>query len=101
MPRPTRTTTDPETGIEITTHWKEEPLSKNMINWRITSTVSQIKNDIAKNPVPHGVQLNLAGYSTGSVIIAQSALMLTNEGKTIDNLISISGGKSLAFRRRL
>ena len=56
---------------------------------RITSAVNQIKSDIENNPLKEGEQFNLSGYSTGSVIMAQAALMLANEGHTIDNLVLI------------
>ncbi|MEZ4713497.1 MAG: hypothetical protein R3A44_40290 [Caldilineaceae bacterium] len=36
-----------------------------------------------------GEQLNLIGYSTGSVIMAQSALQMANNGYVIDNLVLV------------
>ncbi len=58
-------------------------------DWRIKQTVKTIKEDLQKNPLAEGEQLNLSGYSTGSVIMAQSALKLAQEGYVIDNLILI------------
>ena len=58
-------------------------------NWRITKAVDAIKEDLVKNPLKKGEQFNLSGYSTGSVIMAQAALMLANGGTSIDNLILI------------
>ncbi len=43
-----------------------------------------IANEIPKN---HSGQLNLSGYSFGSVIMSHVALALADEGYTIDNLI--------------
>ena len=58
-------------------------------NWRITQAVSSIKADLASNPLEKGEQFNLSGYSTGSVIMAQAALMLAGEGQVVDNLVLI------------
>jgi RHS repeat-associated protein len=51
---------------------------------RVTSATSQIENKLLK-----GQQLNLAGYSMGSVLMAQTALRLADKGYHIDNLILI------------
>ena len=59
------------------------------VDWRIKSTVEQIEADRKAKPLQDNEQFNLAGYSTGAVIMAQSALMLANKGQTIDNLILI------------
>jgi hypothetical protein len=59
------------------------------VNWRIQSTVEQINQDLKDNPLMEKEQFNLTGYSTGSVIMAQSALMLAKQGKVIDNLVLI------------
>ena len=58
-------------------------------DWRITKAVEDIKADLKKTPLAKGEQFNLSGYSTGSVIMAQAALQLTNDGQTIDNLVLI------------
>ncbi len=58
-------------------------------DWRITQAVSKIKADLASNPLENGEQFNLSGYSTGSVTMAQAALMLAEEGQVIDNLVLI------------
>ncbi|MCS6819264.1 MAG: hypothetical protein NZ522_04880, partial [Chitinophagales bacterium] len=59
------------------------------IDWRITKAVNDIKADLKKNPLAKGEQFNLSGYSTGSVIMAQTALQLAKEGHVIDNLVLI------------
>lgn len=55
-------------------------------DWRVTSTVNQVKEDLANNPLEGG-QLNLMGGSGGSVIMAQAALVLADEGQLINNVI--------------
>jgi|688.fasta_scaffold197021_2 hypothetical protein len=64
-------------------------VDNNSVNWRIKSSVEQINADLESSPLGENEQFNLSGYSTGAVIMAQSALMLANEGKTIDNLVLI------------
>jgi RHS repeat-associated protein len=73
-------------GIRFPVEFRTE---QQKADWRITSTVNQIKADLKANPLENGEQLNLTGYSTGSVTMAQSALTLANEGQVIDNLILI------------
>lgn len=58
-------------------------------NWRILKAVAEIKSDLTASPLSDGEQFNLSGYSTGSVIMAQAALMLAKEGQIIDNLVLI------------
>lgn len=55
----------------------------------IDSAVEQIQGNIANSPLEEGEQFNLAGYSYGSVLQAQVALRLANDGQYIDNLILI------------
>jgi LysM repeat protein len=74
---------------------KASPLNEHryVLNGRVSSTISQIQNNIATNNIDG--QVNLIGYSTGSVIMAQSALYLANEkGIKIDNLILIGSAIS-------
>lgn len=59
------------------------------VDWRIKSTIAQIEADKKAKPLQENEQFNLAGYSTGAVIMAQSALMLAKKGQTIDNLVLI------------
>ena len=68
---------------------KEPVYEKEPLDWRITSTVKQIKDDLKNNPLEKGEQFNLTGYSTGSVTMAQAALQLANGGQMIDNLVLI------------
>ncbi|MEM9858751.1 MAG: RHS repeat-associated core domain-containing protein, partial [Bacteroidota bacterium] len=56
---------------------------------QIDNAVSQIRQNLADNPLAEGEQFNLAGYSYGSVLQAQAALQLANDGQYIDNLILI------------
>ena len=55
----------------------------------IDRAVGQIKGNLADIPLEEGEQFNLAGYSYGSVLQAQVALKLANDGQYIDNLILI------------
>ena len=59
------------------------------IDYRIAKGITAIKKDLLRNPLKKGEQFNISGYSTGSVVMAQVALHLANEGKVIDNLILI------------
>jgi RHS repeat-associated protein len=58
---------------------------------RITKSVGQVKNYLQNHPnsKQENNQLNLAGYSMGSVLMAQTALKIADEGTIIDNLILI------------
>ncbi|MBX2944151.1 MAG: hypothetical protein KF860_17610, partial [Cyclobacteriaceae bacterium] len=56
---------------------------------RISAAMRNIRKDLKENPVENGEQLNLSGVSAGSVLMAQAALGLANEGQKIDNLILI------------
>ena len=56
---------------------------------QIDNAVSQIRQNLIDNPLEDGEQFNLAGYSYGSVLQAQAALQLANDGQYIDNLILI------------
>jgi RHS repeat-associated protein len=55
----------------------------------IDRAVDQITSNLEENPLEEGEQFNLAGYSYGSVLQAQAALRLANDGQYIDNLILI------------
>lgn len=74
-------------GVTVQTGF--EKLEQRPTNWRITRAVDGIKDNLKKDPLAKGEQFNLSGYSTGSVIMAQAALILANEGKVIDNLVLI------------
>lgn len=50
---------------------------------------TKIEKDLQSNPCLENEQLNLCGYSYGSVVVAQSTLQLCDDGYTIDNLILI------------
>jgi pimeloyl-ACP methyl ester carboxylesterase len=55
----------------------------------ITKAVNDINQNLKDNPLAEGEQLNLAGYSYGSVVQAHAALELADQGKKINNLILI------------
>jgi RHS repeat-associated protein len=64
---------------------RELPVNNSMIN----STAKLYKQQLADNPLKEGEQFNLAGYSYGSVLQAQAALKLANDGVVVDNLVLI------------
>lgn len=67
-----------------------EKVTMQNIDSRIKNTVEAIHKDLETKPLAANEQFNLMGYSTGAVIMAQTALVLTKEeGKQIDNLILI------------
>jgi len=57
------------------------------VDWRVTQALDEISADLQATPLGAGEQLNLLGYSTGSVVMAQAALQMANDGHIIDNLI--------------
>ncbi len=59
------------------------------LDWRVSEAFNKIVSDLRLNPLAEGEQLNLMGYSTGSVIVAQTALQLAKDGYTLDNLILV------------
>ncbi|KAB1065893.1 RHS repeat-associated core domain-containing protein [Salibacter halophilus] len=52
----------------------------------IQATANAIVEDLAANPLGEGEQLNLAGYSYGSVLQAHVAIELADRGVQVDNL---------------
>jgi len=56
---------------------------------QIDAAVAQVLDDLAKNPLKEGEQLNLTGYSYGSVLQAHVALRLADKGLKVDNLILV------------
>jgi pimeloyl-ACP methyl ester carboxylesterase len=80
--RGSRNTTyqDANTNIVKTRRLKDKMVSK---------AVADINQNLEDNPLAEGEQLNLAGYSYGSVVQAHAALSLADQGKKIDNLILI------------
>jgi RHS repeat-associated protein len=76
---------DPGGGMYREYTGRELPVNNSMIN----STVKLYKQQLADNPLKEGEQFNLAGYSYGSVLQAQAALKLANDGVVVDNLVLI------------
>nr|WP_255669518.1 alpha/beta hydrolase [Myroides oncorhynchi] len=56
---------------------------------QIEKAVDGIKKTLKEKPLKEGEQLNLAGYSYGSVLQAHVALRLADEGIKVDNLVLI------------
>jgi RHS repeat-associated protein len=59
------------------------------LDFRVTEAVSKIESDLKSNPLKDGEQFNLTGYSMGSVVVAQSTLILADKGQKINNLVLI------------
>jgi RHS repeat-associated protein len=55
----------------------------------IDKAVNEIIADLTKNPLAEGEQLNLTGYSYGSVLQAHVVIALSEKGYKIDNLVLI------------
>jgi RHS repeat-associated protein len=55
----------------------------------VNKAVGEIIKGLKNNPLEKGEQLNLAGYSYGSVLQAQVVLKLSEKGYKVDNLILI------------
>ncbi|RZJ72540.1 DUF6443 domain-containing protein [Flavobacterium sp.] len=58
-------------------------------NSYIDSQVGAYEKHLKDNPLAEGEQMNMVGYSFGSVMSAQVALRLASKGQVIDNLILI------------
>lgn len=78
-------TTNYIAGLSPASNWRTKPVSNEVID----DAVGQIRNNLAANPLAEGEQLNLSGYSYGSVVQAQAALKLADAGTFVDNLILI------------
>jgi RHS repeat-associated protein len=55
----------------------------------IDKTVESYQKHLKENPLAEGEQMNMVGYSYGSVMSAQVALRLAEKGQVIDNLVLI------------
>ncbi|MEM6817002.1 MAG: hypothetical protein AAF600_21860, partial [Bacteroidota bacterium] len=66
---------------------------------QIDKAVEDIRSNLSENPLEDSEQLNLAGYSYGSVLQAHTALRLANDGQYIDNLILV--GSPISSESRL
>ncbi|HEY9701121.1 MAG TPA: RHS repeat-associated core domain-containing protein [Allocoleopsis sp.] len=58
-------------------------------NKLIDETVTEYQKHLSENPLEEGEQFNLVGYSYGSVLQAQVAIRLAEQGQVIDNLVLI------------
>lgn len=60
-------------------------------DYRIVKAYKAVKQELISKPLEKREQLNLAGYSFGSVVTAQAAIMLlaNNDVEKIDNLVLI------------
>ena len=60
------------------------------VDWRITQSQEQILSSLREDPLGPNETLTLMGGSGGSVVIAQTALKMANEGTVVDNLILLA-----------
>lgn len=68
-------------------HYSKIPGSTTKVTSKmINKTVNGILTDLKNNPIEDGEQLNLAGYSYGSVLQAHVAIALADKGVKVDNL---------------
>lgn len=72
-------------GLNPAPNYGTRPVQHRQIN----SALNQVQNSLADSPLAKGEQLNLAGYSYGSVLQAHVALNLAESGTRVDNLILI------------
>ncbi|MFT7879527.1 MAG: alpha/beta hydrolase [Sulfurimonas sp.] len=56
---------------------------------RASLVAKAYKGNISDSPLADGEQLNLVGYSYGSVMQAQAALKLAKNGVSVDNLVLV------------
>ena len=78
--------------IRFTDLWRDKRSYGNFYasnEWAVKKATQDILNDLFSNPLKTGEQLNVAGYSYGSIVQAHVALALIKEGKKVDNLILI------------
>ncbi|MBI1769442.1 MAG: hypothetical protein HYR67_13830 [Bacteroidetes bacterium] len=66
-----------------------EPKNGIDLDLRSQMVVEAVKKDIISGNITDGEQINLMGYSYGSVVTAHAALDLANHGTTVDNLILV------------
>ena len=68
-------------------HYSKMPGSSTKVTSKmINKAVNGILTDLKNNPLEDGEQLNLAGYSYGSVLQAHVAIALADKGVKVDNL---------------
>lgn len=72
-------------GLNPAPHYGTRPVQHR----QISSALNQVRSSLADSPLAEGEQLNLAGYSYGSVLQAHVALNLAESGTRVDNLILI------------
>jgi len=84
---------------EMVTIAKDDLKIEDRLDWRIEKSVKDIQKYLKENPNSNtdNKQLNLAGYSMGSVLMAQTALKLADAGNVVDNLILIGSTISPDF----
>lgn len=83
-----RTTTTEPTDYDMRGNPRSSKIVK-LTDKMIDKAVNTIIADLTANPLAEGEQLNLTGYSYGSVLQAHVALALAKKGYKVDNLILV------------
>ncbi len=83
-----RTTTTEPTDFDMRGNPRRSKIVK-LTDKMIDKAVNTIIADLAAKPLTEGEQLNLTGYSYGSVLQAHVALTLSEKGYKVDNLILV------------
>jgi RHS repeat-associated protein len=91
-PNKVKTGSMPSGDIEFTALYREAPLQAGGVKLReplVEKATADILENLKNNPLREGEQLNLSGYSYGSVLVAHIALRLSELGVRVDNLVLI------------
>lgn len=89
----------PVDDILFTANHRNTPITPHQLATDVDNTLLNVKAGVervkvASTNLPDGDQLNLIGYSFGSVYVAQVAQLAAEEGVTIDNLVLIGSPTS-------
>lgn len=75
--------------ITTRTKFYDDVIIKQRLESNTAALVGAVKEDIAAGKIGSGEQINLVGYSFGSVVTANAALELASKGTTVNNLVLI------------
>jgi len=75
--------------ITTRTRFYDDVIIKQRLESNTATLVDAVNKDISAGNIGEGEQLNLVGYSFGSVVTANAALELASKGTTVNNLVLI------------
>jgi RHS repeat-associated protein len=75
--------------ITTRTRFYDDVIIKQRLESNTATLVDAVNKDIAAGNIGSGEQINLVGYSFGSVVTANAALELASKGTTVNNLVLI------------